>query len=56
MAPKPRDEAVRLMRFGAPLELELVDRRLGAYHAHFSVLALCQDEAPAQVLVWFSLV
>ena len=27
MAPKPQDEAVRLMRFRAPLELELVDRR-----------------------------
>ena len=30
MAPKPRDEDVRLMRFGAPPELELVNRRPGA--------------------------
>ena len=44
MAPKPRDEDVRLMRFGAPPELELVDRWPGACRVHSSVLALCHDE------------
>ena len=47
MAPKPRDEDVHLMRFGAPPELELVDRRPGACRVHSSVLALCHDEPPA---------
>ena len=44
MALKPLDEDVRLMRFGAPPELELVDQQLGAYRVHSSVLALCHDE------------
>ena len=47
MVPKPRDEDVRLMRFGAPPELELVDRRPSACRVHSSVLALCHDEPPA---------
>ena len=47
MAPKPRDEDVRLMRFGAPPEQELGDRRPGACRVHSSVLALCHDEPPA---------
>ena len=47
MAPKPWDEDVRLMRFGAPPEQELEDRRPGACRVHSSVLALCYDEPPA---------
>ena len=44
---KPRDEAERVAEIGGPLELELVDRRPWAYHAHSSVLVLCQDDPPA---------
>jgi hypothetical protein len=51
MAPNPRDEVVRLVRLGAPVELELVDRQLGACRAHSSMIALCQDEPPASC--WF---
>ena len=47
MAPNPRDETVHLARLGAPLELELVDRRLGACRAHSSMLALCHDKPSA---------
>ena len=44
---KSLDEAERLAEIGGPLELELVDRRLGACHAHSVELALYHDEPPA---------
>ena len=41
---KPLDKAERVAEIGGPLELELVDLRPGACHAHSVELALCHDE------------